>query len=141
MAAFVCDASPLAAALAPAAIAQEDAPNLAPSLAATGLGEYYCQVTLTLENRGAGALAKVNGHLVSEVDGERVGRSRGASFLDLAPGATAEAVFETPNVPCDAVTAYRLVVGARRDGHGFLDRADCAARIEPVAPIAEVVAR
>ena len=119
------------------------------ALTATGLRDYYCTVTLTLTLtlRGdeavavAVAVAEVNGHLVSEVEGERVGRSRGASFLDLSPGGRAEAVFETPDAPCEAVTAYRFVVGACLGEAGFLDRDECAAAIVPEAPVVEVSAR
>lgn len=102
--ASLCAAGAFAGPLVPTAVAQPAAFGMVPSLTGTGARQYYWQVTLALENRGGDALAEVNGHLVSEVEGERVGRSRGASFLDLAPGGRAEAVFETPDAPSDAVT-------------------------------------
>ena len=50
-------------------------------------------------------------------------------------------MFETPDAPCKAVTAYRFVVGACGDEAGLLDREECAAAIVPEAPVVEVSAR
>ncbi len=74
-----------------------------------------------------------------------MGRSKGASFLNVAPGASVTAMFETPNAPCTAqaseVTGYRFFVGACRIGQSFIDRDACAASIETVAPILSAAGR
>ena len=110
-------------------------------LIGTGKVDYYCSITVALENRTDTLLSEVNGFFMSVIDGKDVGRSRGASFLAIAPGARAEATFLTPEVPCDAVSAYRFVVGSCRLGAGFADTALCSARIRPVAPIEDAVPR
>ncbi len=110
------------------------------SLAATGMREYYCGATLRLENRGAEAMEEIAGHLILTRDGASVGRSRGASFRDVAAGGAAEALFETPNAPC-AQADLTLVIGACRIGGAFVPAADCAARIAPSAPVARALAR
>ena len=77
----------------------------------------------------------MNGHFFSFLGDEHVGRSKGASFLNLAPGDSAEAVFETPNAPCDDVTSYRFVIGACRIESSFIDKAECAGLIDSTDPI------
>lgn len=134
-------AAVLLAALAWATAGAADEPAHRLSLTDTGLREYYCTVTLSLENHGAEAVTEINGYLLSEIDGAKVGRSKGASFLNVAPGASAEATFETPNAPCDDVEAYVFVIGACREGAGFQDRAACAEAIAPEPPVRAAIPR
>jgi hypothetical protein len=60
--------------------------------------------------------------------------------MGVSPGGRTEAIFETPNAPCDAVERYEFVVGACRIGAGFEDQRHCAGlmggigRITVVAP-------
>lgn len=101
----------------------------------TGMRAYYCTITVSLHNQTDAPLTEVNGHFFSYLDGTQVGRSKGASFLNVAPDGRAEAVFETPNAPCDEVTSYQFVIGACRIDTAFIPKQDCAALIDPVAPI------
>ena len=56
-----------------------------------------------------------------------------------------ENLSEAPHAPCTSeatdVTSYRFMVGACRIGQSFIDRSDCASRIETAGPIAHAVAR
>lgn len=106
----------------------------------TGLREYYCTMRVTLENRTDAQLTEISGYFYSYIDGEEVGRSKGAWFMNVPSGGTAEAVFETPNSPCDKATKYEFVVGACRLGAGFEDKSVCSTRIEGVGLISAVAA-
>ncbi|MBX3664210.1 MAG: hypothetical protein KF834_00865 [Burkholderiales bacterium] len=108
-------------------------------LTGTGMRDYYCQIVVRLENRTDAPLAEIAGHFHSYIGQERVGRSRGAWFMNVPSKGTAEATFETPNAPCKNVERYEFVISACRTGTAFEDRAACAARIGVVAPIAAVV--
>ena len=99
--------------------------------------EYYCGVTLTMTNESDETLTEINGFVASLIDGQQVGRSRGMSFLDLAPGESASNLFEAPNAPCDQATEYVFIVGACRFDASFAPQEECAARITGVAPVAE----
>lgn len=101
----------------------------------TGKRDYYCTITVQLENMSDDVIADLNGHFVSFVDAMDVGRSKGGSFLNVEPNATALAEFETPDAPCSEVTSYRFLVGACRVGNSFMDQGDCAERIQPEMPI------
>ena len=103
----------------------------------TSFREYYCGVTLTMTNESEAHLTEINGFVASMIDGEQVARSRGMSFLNLAPGDSATKLFEAPNAPCDEATEYVFIVGACRFDASFAPQADCAARIDGVAPVAE----
>ena len=103
----------------------------------TSFREYYCGVTLTMTNESDDPLTEINGFVASMIDGEQVARSRGRSFLNLAPGESASALFEAPNAPCDEATEYVFIVGACRLGPGFSPQRACAERIVGVAPVAE----
>lgn len=103
----------------------------------TSFREYYCGVTLTMTNESDETLTEINGFVASMVDGEQVARSRGMSFLNLAPGESASNLFEAPNAPCDEATEYVFIVGACRFGPGFSPQQECADRIVGVAPVAE----
>ena len=103
----------------------------------TSFREYYCGVTLTMTNESDAHLTEINGFVVSMTDGEQVARSRGMSFLNLAPGESATKLFEAPNAPCDEATEYVFIVGACRFDASFLPQAECAAEIVGVAPVAE----
>ncbi|MEL6642739.1 MAG: hypothetical protein AAFQ79_02290 [Pseudomonadota bacterium] len=103
----------------------------------TSFREYYCGVTLTMTNDGDETLTEINGFVASMIDGEQVARSRGMSFLNLAPGESEERVFEAPNAPCDEATEYVFIVGACRFGPSFAPQEDCAALIRGIAPVAE----
>lgn len=101
----------------------------------TGLREYYCQLTVTLENTDAAPLGEISGFFYAYIGDEKVGRSKGAWFLNVAPGATAEATFETPNAPCDTIERYEFVVGACRLNEGFEEKSLCGNRIDFTAPL------
>ena len=103
----------------------------------TSFREYYCGVTLAMTNDSDETLTEINGFVASMIDGEQVARSRGMSFLNLAPGERASALFEAPNAPCDEATEYVFIVGACRLGPGFSPQQECADRIVGVAPVAE----
>lgn len=103
----------------------------------TSFREYYCGVTLKLTNKSDAPLTEINGFVVSIIGDEQVGRSRGASFNNLAPGDSATALFEAPHAPCDEATQYQFVVGACRIGSGFSAQEECAVRIRGVEPVAE----
>ena len=107
----------------------------------TGVRDYYCTLTARLENGSAETLDDLNGFFVLLVGEDQVGQSWASSFLNTAPGGSTEVAFEAPNAPCADVTGLRFVVGACRIGPSFIDRADCAARLETVTPINEAVAR
>ena len=111
------------------------------SLIDSGMRDYYCTVTVQIENRSADTLSDLNGFVLSLAGEDEVGRSRAVSFLNVAPGVAASAVFETPNAPCAEITGYRFVVGACRVGPKFHDQTDCAVRIDVVGPFVGVVAR
>ena len=110
-----------------------------------GKRDYYCTITVTLDNLSVVTLQDLNGFFLSYVGETESGRSKGASFLNVEPGGSATAVFETPNAPCSAdttdVTSYRFFVGACRINNAFADQAQCAAAIEVTAPIADAQAR
>ena len=99
------------------------------SLTDTGKREYYCQIMVTLENRSDTVLTEISGHFLSYLDEAQVGRSKGAWFMNVPPGGRAEAVFETPNAPCDAVERYAFIVGACRLGPDFAPQSVCAERM------------
>jgi hypothetical protein len=103
----------------------------------TSFREYYCGVTLTMTNESDETLTEINGFVASMIDGEQVARSRGMSFLNLAPGESASKLFEAPHAPCDEATDYVFIVGACRFGASFSPQEACAARIRGVAPVAE----
>ncbi|MEM9441755.1 MAG: hypothetical protein AAGA73_15020 [Pseudomonadota bacterium] len=107
------------------------------SLIETGKRDYYCTITVQVENMSEEVLADLNGHFISVKDDEDVGRSKGASFLNVEPGAISVAEFETPNAPCNEVNGYRFLVGACRVGTSFMDQGECAGRIQPDPPITE----
>ena len=119
----------------PVAAAAED---YALSLEGKGLRDYYCQITVALENRTDAPLTEISGYFNSYVGDQKVGRSKGSWFLNVGPGARAEATFETPNAPCDAVEQYEFVVGACRIGTSFEDKARCAGLIDGMGRISVV---
>ncbi|MEM7025349.1 MAG: hypothetical protein AAF637_22580 [Pseudomonadota bacterium] len=110
-------------------------------LSGTGMEDYYCRITVALRNETSSPLAEINGHFYSFVGEDNVGRSRGASFLNAAPGDRVEASFLTPNAPCDQVTGYQFVIGGCRLEGPFVDPGVCADRIVPIEPIVEAVPR
>ncbi|MGD1883904.1 MAG: hypothetical protein ACFB11_16550 [Paracoccaceae bacterium] len=103
-------------------------------LVETGLREYYCTITVMLTNNSDQPLTEINGYFLSYVGDMQVGRSKGNSFLNMEPGGSTEAIFETPNAPCDDVTRYDFVIGACRIGSGFEDRSVCLNRIDLETP-------
>jgi len=104
----------------------------------TSFREYYCGVTLTMTNDSEETLVEINGFVASFTGDEQVGRSRGASFLNLKPGESATHIFEAPNAPCDEATSYKFLVGACRFGPSFADKEDCAALIRGIAPVQDI---
>lgn len=133
----------LIAVLASAATASAAPPanDLRLSVVDTGTRDYYCTTTVRLENAGTETVDDLNGFLILLNGDAEIGRSRAGSFFGLAPGAAAEVTFDAPNAPCTEVTGLRFVVGACRLDQSFRDQADCAARIDPGAPITEAVPR
>ena len=111
------------------------ASDYALSLEGTGLRDYYCQITVALENRTEAPLTEINGFFYAFVGEEKVGRSKGSGFLSVDPAARVEVTFETPNAPCDQIDRYEFVVGACRIGASFEDKAECAGRLEGARPI------
>ncbi|WP_224826721.1 DUF4232 domain-containing protein [Cognatishimia sp. MH4019] len=126
---------PLTAAALSASLATTAAADYMLTLQDTGMRSYYCTITVSLTNTTDTPLTEVNGHFFSFLGEEQVGRSKGASFLNIAPGDSAEAVFETPNAPCDEVTSYRFIIGACRIDSSFINKADCATLIDATEPI------
>ncbi|MEM8824470.1 MAG: hypothetical protein AAGF30_12730 [Pseudomonadota bacterium] len=104
-------------------------------LVGTGQREYYCTGTVRLTNQSDAPLTELSGFFLIHLDGEQVGRSKGTWFMNVPPGGTAEAVFETPNAPCAEADRWEFVVGACRVDAGFEDKAACAARIDVTAPL------
>lgn len=106
------------------------------SLGEVGLREYYCTAEMTLTNRTDAPVLEVSGHFFLYVGEDQVGRSKGTWFMNLAPGESVTAVFETPNAPCEDVDRYAFVVGAcRLEGPGFEPVTACATRIAGTAPV------
>lgn len=101
----------------------------------TGKRDYYCTLTAILENGSDVPLTEISGFFYAYVGEEQVGRSKGAWFMNIAPGGRAEAEFETPNAPCQEVDRYVFVLGACRIGATFEDRADCTNLLDGQAPI------
>ncbi|MEM7711104.1 MAG: hypothetical protein AAF264_10230 [Pseudomonadota bacterium] len=104
-------------------------------LIGTGQREYYCTGTVRLTNNGDAPITELSGFFLIHLDGAQVGRSKGTWFLDVPPGGTAEATFETPNAPCAEADDWTYVVGACRLDDGFADKAACAARVDASAPL------
>lgn len=100
----------------------------------TGKRDYYCTITVALTNDSAAPLTEINAFFLNYIGSEQVGRSKGASFFDVGPGATATATFETPNAPCADVARYDMVIGACRLGTAFEDQAICADRMALTPP-------
>ncbi|MEM1077273.1 MAG: hypothetical protein AAGI09_01995 [Pseudomonadota bacterium] len=106
------------------------------TLGEIGLREYYCTAEMTLSNRSDRPVMEVTGHFFLYVGADQVGRSKGTWFMNIAPGESVTAVFETPNAPCDQVERYEFVVGAcRLKGPGFDPTAACAQLISGTGPI------
>lgn len=114
------------------------AADFALTLEGKGLREYYCTITVSLTNNSDAPLTEISGYFLSYVGEERVGRSKGTWFMNVAPGEGQQKVFETPNAPCDEVTRYDFIIGACRLGTGFEDVSVCAERLELNAPLSAV---
>ncbi|WP_299678697.1 hypothetical protein [uncultured Roseobacter sp.] len=99
-----------------------------------GKRDYYCTITVALTNDSAEPLTEINAFFLNYIGEQQVGRSKGASFFNVAPGASATATFETPNAPCGEVERYDMVIGACRLGSSFADKAICADRMALTAP-------
>lgn len=100
----------------------------------TGQRDYYCIITVELTNDSAEPLTEINAFFLNYIGQEQVGRSKGASFFNVAPGASATATFETPNAPCVEVERYDMVIGACRLDASFAEKAICADRMALTAP-------
>lgn len=131
----------IAAAMSMATAAHTDAVELHLSLIETGTRDYYCTAKLQLKNASDVTVNDINGSLRLFDGRTAVAESRSNSFWNVAPGAKAEIVFETPDGPCAEIGAYNFVVGACRIDGSFLDQADCVAQINASEPILKVVAR
>lgn len=108
------------------------------NLEGKGLREYYCTITVSLTNNSDAPLTEISGYFLSYVGEDRVGRSKGTWFMNVAPGEAQQKIFETPNAPCDDVTRYDFMIGACRLGTGFEDVSVCAERIELMSPLSAV---
>ncbi|MEJ6404817.1 hypothetical protein [Yoonia sp. 2307UL14-13] len=104
----------------------------------TGKRDYYCTITVALTNDSSEMLTEINAFFLNYVGAEEVGRSKGASFMNVAPGETVEATFETPNAPCSStetlVESYHMVIGACRLDSGFADKSFCLERMDLAPP-------
>lgn len=101
----------------------------------TGMREYYCQITVELENRSSKPLTEISGYFYNYIGTERVGRSKGTWFMNVSPGETAVATFETPNGPCTDDVRYEFIVGACRFGQAFEDTSACASLLSFTDPL------
>jgi len=108
-------------------------------LTGTGIRDYYCRITVRLENRTDAALGEIAGHFHSYIGRELVGRSRGDWFMNVPSKGAAETTFETPNAPCKNVERYEFVISACRINAALEDRTACVARITVIAPITAAV--
>lgn len=103
-----------------------------------GKRDYYCTITVELTNGTDQPLTEINAFFLNYIGDAEVGRSKGASFANVAPGASVTATFETPNAPCSAtdtdVESYRMVVGACRIGVGFEDKSVCVDKMNLAPP-------
>ncbi|MEM8539188.1 MAG: hypothetical protein AAGF56_15165, partial [Pseudomonadota bacterium] len=84
-----------------------------------GFREYYCVTKGMITNTGDTPLREINGYFIIFENGVETARSRGTSFMDLAPGNTVEALSEAPQAPCDTATSYAFVVNACMEGFNF----------------------
>lgn len=110
------------------------------ALIETGKREYYCTITVELTNESEELLTEMNVFFLNFIGTERVGRSKGASFLNVEPGQSASATFETPNAPCENVESYHPVVGACRLGPSFEDKSVCVDLLDIEAPFKSATA-
>ena len=108
------------------------------ALTETGKRDYYCTITVALTNHGEETLTEINAFFLNYIGADQVGRSKGASFMNVEPGASVSATFETPNAPCSATTtdveSYEMIIGACRIGGGFEDKAVCVDRMVLAPP-------
>ncbi|APX14084.1 hypothetical protein [Tateyamaria omphalii] len=115
------------------------------SVALTDIGkrDYYCTITVELTNNSDTVLTEINAFFLNHIGDEQVGRSKGASFMNVAPGASASATFETPNAPCSAtetqVESYQMVIGACRIDNAFEDKNICVDRMTLTDPFSSAV--
>lgn len=116
-------------------------PSLELSLEGVGQRDYYCTALFALTSLDVPPVQDVNGYFEVYVNGERFGRSSGASFRFDEGETITSAVFETPNAPCEKIDGYVFVVGACIQGTTFIDRTACAASIRLVSPAIEINAR
>ncbi len=105
------------------------------TLVETGLREYYCQITVELENKSGEPLVEISGFFYNYIGAREVGRSKGTWFMNVASGEKAIATFETPNGPCTDDVRYEFVVGACRLEAAFEDTSVCAERISFSKPL------
>ncbi|KIC44895.1 hypothetical protein [Tateyamaria sp. ANG-S1] len=116
------------------------------SLELTEIGkrDYYCTITVALTNNSDTTLTEINAFFLNHIGEEQVGRSKGASFMNVAPGASASATFETPNAPCSAtdtdVESYQMVIGACRIDNAFEDKTVCVDRMTLTDPFSSATA-
>ncbi len=111
------------------------------SVADTGSRDYYCTVSVTVENGTAARLDDLNGVFDLLAGGGRVGSTRAGSFFAVAPGAAMTATFESPDAPCADIDGYRFLINSCRIDGQFLAADQCAGRITVVAPIQGVAPR
>ena len=116
-------------------------PTLSIEAEHTGFREYYCVTKGTLTNTGSEPLREINGFFQTFEDGVQTGHSKGTSFLNIEPGATLEALFEAPNVPCDTADSFVFVINACMQGNSFVNAADCASWIDGQGRVEEVRTR
>ncbi|MEL7164990.1 MAG: hypothetical protein AAGL96_05910 [Pseudomonadota bacterium] len=109
-----------------------------------GKRDYYCTITVELTNSTDKPLTEINAFFLNYVGETEVGRSKGASFSNVAPGASATATFETPNAPCSAtdtdVETYKMIIGACRIDVGFEDKAVCVDKMKLAPPFSAAAA-
>lgn len=107
----------------------------------TGKRDYYCTATFALRTHASEPLDDVNGYFLVFAGEEQVGKTKATSFRFEDGKKLASAIFEAPNAPCAEIDGYQFVVGACLRDRKFLDLAECAAAISPLAPVRAVNAR
>ena len=111
------------------------------SVVEAGMRDYYCALTVRLENLTETEIDDVNGSFVLFRGDEAIAEGRSASFTGIAPGSAGEATFLAPNEPCDEIDGYAFRVGACRIGGAFENRTECAGWFEADAPIRGIAPR
>ena len=110
------------------------------ALVDTGKRDYYCTITVELIFFFYYSITEIYSFFLNYIGDELVGRSKGSSFMNVAPGASASATFETPNAPCTEVDTYEPIIGACRLGVSFEDKSVCVEKLSLEPPFKPAIA-